>query len=548
MGQVGIEDLHLSYGVDALAIDDAASMPRGSLAGSEPPSEKHLRVSESDAHRPYHTKRPHRKSRAGCHQCKKRKVKCDEVRPSCKSCRLRKENCVYPAAPASDSGYGSAKSAHKAASPTPSSSSAPPEEISAARSIVTLGPQFRPAALCDNMDMKMLWFFTTHGYQYFSIQTGHSKPVDYVLQVKIVQYAFESPFLLDCLMAVSSLHLQTVSHPIPPQRAIAYRAKAYEGYRRAIQDADPQDYPALLATSLLMVAISSQNFREPDGKALFIIDWMQVWHGIGLIVNLVSPQVLQDSGLSPLFYRPSVDTEKSARYIPDNLLSMVDSISPGDADDGYQSIYHDALTYLGSLYRELIENGFSTILDFRILSFLTFIPRTFVPLAQEYRPRTLVIMAHYLCFAKLTPKVWWTVGIADRELTQICKEIGDEWAHLLRVPQMVLKASNKVEIAKLLVDNRDWTPVQMKEYERRKDPRIKTDPKMVDNTGAEVELFEGKWRHKIIESVESTDTEMSDSPAEFSSSPSKSSPGKSSPDYDAPHIPEAEAYLPPIAT
>src|SRR3954470_20713651 len=65
-----------------------------------------------DANRPYHSKRSHRKSRAGCISCKKRKVKtvlspppsallthlqvkCDEARPSCRHCALRKEQCVY---------------------------------------------------------------------------------------------------------------------------------------------------------------------------------------------------------------------------------------------------------------------------------------------------------------------------------------------------------------------------------------------------------------------------------------------------------------------
>src|SRR4051812_8100193 len=49
-----------------------------------------------ESEKPYHTKRPHRKSRAGCRNCKTRKVKCDEARPSCRACTLRKEHCSYP--------------------------------------------------------------------------------------------------------------------------------------------------------------------------------------------------------------------------------------------------------------------------------------------------------------------------------------------------------------------------------------------------------------------------------------------------------------------
>ncbi|KAI1766838.1 hypothetical protein GGR53DRAFT_484573 [Hypoxylon sp. FL1150] len=523
MDQVNIKDfgidhdlnvkLDLEFDVNDSAVDDAGLKPLEPLTESDTSTSRHTREN-SELHKAYHTKRPHKKSRAGCQQCKKRKVKCDEVRPTCKACRLRKENCIYPTAQASDSLFVDAKTPYAPPSPSPSSSASPSRDVG---SLVVSEPLYRPHQLGDNTDMRMLWFFTTQGYHFFSIQTGRSTIVDHVLQVKLVQYAFESPFLMDCLMAVSSLHLQSVHQPIPPQRALAYRAKAFEGYRRAIENADPHDFPALIGASLLMIAVSSQMFREPDGKPLYIIDWMKVWRGIGLIVEIVSPRALQDSGMAVLFYRPPVNLGKASAYIPNNLLFMVASIQAGDADNGHKQTYYDMLKYLGSLYQELKDHGFNPILDLRIVSFFTFIPKTFIPLAQEHRPRALVILAHYLCFVKLCPDVWWMEGIADREMQQIVKEIGQEWAHLLRVPQMVLKSQNKVEIAQLIVDNRDWTPAEMEQYEKKQGHRVDTDPKLVDNEGIEIEIFEGEWRYKtIIKSKELTDEELNDALEECS--------------------------------
>jgi hypothetical protein len=40
------------------------------------------------------SKKPKTKSRSGCEQCKRRKVKCDERRPICTRCLLRKETCT----------------------------------------------------------------------------------------------------------------------------------------------------------------------------------------------------------------------------------------------------------------------------------------------------------------------------------------------------------------------------------------------------------------------------------------------------------------------
>lgn len=38
---------------------------------------------------------PHAKVRTGCETCKKRRVKCDEVRPVCSRCMEAQRNCVY---------------------------------------------------------------------------------------------------------------------------------------------------------------------------------------------------------------------------------------------------------------------------------------------------------------------------------------------------------------------------------------------------------------------------------------------------------------------
>lgn len=43
------------------------------------------------------SRRGHLKSRLGCFNCKRRRVKCNELRPSCTPCTRLKLGCVYPA-------------------------------------------------------------------------------------------------------------------------------------------------------------------------------------------------------------------------------------------------------------------------------------------------------------------------------------------------------------------------------------------------------------------------------------------------------------------
>ncbi|RYP74503.1 hypothetical protein DL771_002977 [Monosporascus sp. 5C6A] len=411
--------------------------------------------------RPYFAKRPHRKSHAGCRNCKRRKVKCSEEKPACRACTLRKEACVYPdvaskssAAPLSDS----------AVVTSPARASSPQFAEDDPFPVAFSEPLFRPAPIPDADDMKMLWFWTAESFNSFTIKNDRSAIVERALKVEVVKHAFRSPFLMDTLMALSALHMETMNLGISAQRAAMYRTKAFAGYRSAIEAARPMDLPALLACSLLMTALSSQVFRDPDRRRLYVVDWMQVWVGIELVSNLLSTRGVRESGLSVLFHRPLVDLERAATYVPNNLLFMITSIKPGDDDYQWQQVYYDALRHLGSLYMEL-DNGFGPALDLRVVTFLTFL-KPFMPLGREHRPRALIILAYYLCFTKLAPSVWWLRGIADPEIDLIRQMVGNEWGHLLRIPTKVRNAKDRIEIARIITDNRNWTLQEEDLYER----------------------------------------------------------------------------------
>lgn len=84
MDQVEIEDLgtdaglnfelDFNFNVDDLALDDGDFMPLEPLIDFDSSSDRQL-SENPESSRPYHAKRPHKKSRAGCQHCKKRKVK-----------------------------------------------------------------------------------------------------------------------------------------------------------------------------------------------------------------------------------------------------------------------------------------------------------------------------------------------------------------------------------------------------------------------------------------------------------------------------------------
>ncbi|KAI1348553.1 hypothetical protein F5Y01DRAFT_317583 [Xylaria sp. FL0043] len=502
-------DVSLDSGMPSVSISNMDLVPPESTSGAVSPGNT-TEDSGAPTQRRYLSKRPHRKSRAGCKQCKKRKVKCDEAKPVCKACTLRKERCVYPNAPPSyTSDGGSAGPSNPVASQEAREESVEligeDEEISMGEDAVwrqnmipvISEPLFIPEQAADAIDMKMLWFYTAHSYHHFSVNAGRSPLIDYTLKVKVVEHAFRSPFLMETIKALSALDLRALNQPVPTRRLVTYQARALEGYRNAIELADPTDFPALLACSLFTIAMSSQSFRDPNAKRLFIVDWIPLWRGIGLIIELISPRAVEQSGLSAMFYRPPIDMEKTVQYIPNNLLFMVTSIKDGDADYDHQKEYYEMLKYLGSLYQELIEHGFGPVMDLRIITFYSFCPRPLLPLAKELRPRMLIIIAYWLCFVRLLHyPSWWMRGL-EPQADQIFEEVGHEWEHLLRVPKRVMQTKDVVEIARLIIDNHNWTPGELDLYNRHRDPRAKRDLKLRTNEGDEIEIAEGHFRFKM---------------------------------------------------
>ncbi|CAK7264954.1 hypothetical protein SEPCBS119000_001256 [Sporothrix epigloea] len=536
---------HLSEDSDSRGLDDIDARSSSSPG-----------FAVTAAGRPYYAKRPHKKSRAGCINCKTRKVKCNEERPRCRACTLRRESCVYPSA-VQTSNTSTATSAAPprtarstaaaraeaaslnatAASRTPMSSYLSPSSSSSESGSVVhysqgtspatvssaddlalatwgLGssrgkprglqyeggsciadngfhlvnePLYVPAAI-DQVDMKLLWFYTIKGYDGVAAEAGYQPKVDEILQVAIPQHAFATPFLMDCLLALSALQLQLHDQPIAPSRVLTYRARAFAGYRKAVEEATPERYPALLACSLLLCALSSEMFRDAESTPLYILDWMVVWRGIGLMVKTIDPDILIESNMHMLFARPPINLDSSTKHIPNQLLFMVSSIGHDDPDFTHIDAYYKTLKLLGSLYREL-ESGIGRILSLRIITWLTFLPKSFVDIARERRPRALVILAHYLAFVKLCNRLWWMRGIADKEIRDILNVLEESWLTYIKGPIAVLDTTDDIEIGKILLNDNSWKPAHFHDPVRDEQTKGLT---LVDDCGHNI-VYNGTW-------------------------------------------------------
>ncbi|POR37811.1 Sterol uptake control protein 2 [Tolypocladium paradoxum] len=469
--------------------------------------------------RPYHTKRPHRKSRRGCSNCKERKVKCDEVWPVCGTCRRRGDDCAFllrrgggrasasasasaPASSRASSSRDASPAALNASPPGSARGSASPTNAYAlveSRSAppVVVQPTFRPGDI-NKTDMELLWFFTVNTCSSFSVEGGKRRPAEEVMRNVVVKHAFETPFLMHSLFALASLHRQVLQLDFDRCRALEHRDAAFTGYQWAVEHPTAPVYPALVAHSLLLTAITAQNFREPDSGELYIINWMLIWRGIGAIFERTHMSkdnlaAMASSGLQTLFHRPKMDLEDAAAHVPGNLQLMIDTIQHGEEDHVDRPTYYAALRYLASLYQNLRNGGFGALMKLRIITWFTFLPQRFVELVRDRRPRALIIIAHYAAFLKLLGEVWWLQGVGDRSLQDLCEYLDHPVrCNLLDVPKAALAANDDLEVARILVHDENWVPRVPLAYEwdeqQEYDTRGLT---WVDNEGREVRLGQG---------------------------------------------------------
>ncbi|KAF6822137.1 C6 zinc finger domain-containing protein [Colletotrichum plurivorum] len=405
---------------------------------------------EASSDAPFVPKRTHKKSRLGCANCKLRKVKCDEGRPSCRACRMRRTKCEYgPVAPRRSPPMSSASS-------TASSAQSECEVVVAAKPAITVQPLFGlPSA--DALDMKLLWFYTSSTYRSLSYYDDKQLSMNDTLQTIVVQHAFESPFLMDSLLELASLHMRTLGQAAPdPTRAQMYQARSLEGFRRAIQDPRPGAYGALLANSIMRPILATQVFRDAaasSSKELHILDWMLLWRGVQSIIQLTSVSAVGKNGMTAVFTRPPAPVEASATAaIPKDLLVMVSFMDRDDPDLAEMPTYQEALRELGSLF-ESLARGMDSVMVLRIITWgvgLVEIARL-VNLAQAGRQRALIILAHYACFLKLVRDIWWLADVGEQSIESICHALGPEWNRFMGIPLAAQSAQSTAELTNVLL-------------------------------------------------------------------------------------------------
>lgn len=408
--------------------------------------------------RPFRTLRPHNKSRLGCTACKKRKVKCDETRPICGTCRLRNADCEYPLSQLATTSNAIILSRKAKPNTSADLSVSRTEAVAHRPDIATKTPyadalssaHFGPV---DYVDMKVLWFYTSATCKSLSGQGADQQPLQETLQNAVVQSAFESPFLMSTLLALTSLHMKSLGQDLGAKKALYYCGKAFEGHRKAIAVAHPKTYGALLTNALLLSLLSSPALRRTGEPRVLLIDWLLMWRGLSSVFTITGSECIESSGLDALFSRPDVQPHATSAAVPKELLVMLSRVTADDEEFSDVRTYYETLRCLGSLYHHLFEYGIDNMMVMRIATWFTLVPASFTVLARAERPRAMVILAHYAAFLKLADSFWWLTGVGDSTIYDIWQNLRSEWHEHIQLPIGVMGVNGKEEACCLLLNH-----------------------------------------------------------------------------------------------
>ncbi|RAL03673.1 Zn(II)2Cys6 transcription factor domain-containing protein [Aspergillus ibericus CBS 121593] len=353
-------------------------------------------------------RRTHTKSRNGCDQCKKRRVKCDEQGPPCSNCMSRELKCTYFNIP------GARKEASLSAStpvPVQSLRKAAPSEPPTHTSQPLSRHGASPLNFASLRELELMHKFSTETYQSLC-----NEPTDHqVWQSVIPRKALEYSFLMSGILAVASLHIASELDPPAAlsyiDTALEYHDLAFAPFRQAIDNLTPANCDAVFAHSVITTVIGialpqlAAVREETQSMTENIIVVFELLHGTTNIFSISRPW-LQDK----LF--------TSRRGFWETPLSILDSETEA-ALDRLTALNNDMLAGANAEQHSIIKNAIALLRRCfcrynhnrdvaSILAWVATVDKEFVQALRCRQPLALLVLLHWgALLHELDGKVWW---------------------------------------------------------------------------------------------------------------------------------------------
>ena len=205
----------------------------------------------------------HKKSRRGCHRCKIRKVKCDELHPTCTACQRHRVKCIWP----DDQSPAKTSSPHRSlevvtnnnhthASPVAAHAIASPYDTDVAEGFDPDDSRL--------IDLHLLHYYLTIDSQQLPI--WHETPeMAQIWNIHCVNFGLRHTFLLHAILAIAALHGALVRPD--PNRASAQALFRLKGTKHdsSTSGLKPFDQGEYAKAHRYYLNLASRGLREEIG-------------------------------------------------------------------------------------------------------------------------------------------------------------------------------------------------------------------------------------------------------------------------------------------
>ncbi|EWZ86444.1 hypothetical protein FOWG_10015 [Fusarium oxysporum f. sp. lycopersici MN25] len=337
-------------------------------------------------------RKPHKKSRLGCQTCKRRKIKCDEVKPQCGKCVQFGVWCDYsPQPPASQASI----------SPQPDNQSRRPGRPRS--DWTSWAEQIRSHAAdsaaessghLNTMDLELF-----HNWMTRTASTlGDGSSQSLLWSEGAPRVGFQHNCILKLILSLSSYHLARLK-PIDGQRysliAETHLTAALQPAMMLISNLGGDNSPAAYLTSVLICFVALAKGPSPGNLLLTNIEgqvsWLHLLRGVRLVV--------ESTGWSSVFsgmlaeYAPIPGNDTSEHSATTDPALMVDGIED----------WRSSLNEISHLIAQLAEEKLGNAYDRELQALTTCFERTF----HKGQDATLDIIG------KLQDVVGWVYRLGD---------------------------------------------------------------------------------------------------------------------------------------
>ncbi|KAL4749325.1 hypothetical protein BDW72DRAFT_214131 [Aspergillus terricola var. indicus] len=336
----------------------------------------------------YKGRRAHQKSRNGCQQCKRRKVKCDESKPMCNKCKTYGVDCSFMLPP---------QAGEAATSPEP------PRGFGK--------PQAPASALLHHYTTSTAYTFSKHP----ALQT--------LWRIDVPEIGFTTPYALRAILALSALHLAVLRR----EKKAIYISQASEHHDVALRLATPEIskishenatplffFSALLSFICCVKPLRLGNFLLWEDHE--IADWLLLIKGTGTIVESAS-ESLKAGPLGIMFsVHRHTDSQPAVQH---QFLEDLRHFILDEVKDGHErEVYCAAIGHLSDCFTICLNNGWR-LETADVFMWLLRIPHDFLFLLNGHQPHAMVIIAYFCVLLHQLERMWWMKNWGTHILSQI---------------------------------------------------------------------------------------------------------------------------------